>query len=352
MEKQQFHSQKKYDYLVFIGRFQPFHNGHQYVIKKALALADKVILLCGSAFRPRTTRNPFSYDERKEMISACFNEQENKRIIFQPVMDVTYDDNLWVENVKELVRGLVLQSDMTDGTNSNQKIGLIGHKKDHTSFYLKLFPEWDFVPVENFKNINSTDIRNYCFLKRGALSVLSASLPSPIIEFLDIFSQSEAYDYLAKEADFIVKSKSNQDGSDAQLMLNVIVASSGRLLLHKRDEQPGIGLYALPGGCVVEGERLLASAIDITKSILSMGIADDVLYESLRLKDVFDNPKRSELGRVIAHVFYFSLADDIVDNTSLSIDSDNYEWVSVDSLDSSNMYQDHFFILKKCLVIE
>ena len=352
MEKQQFHLQKQYDYLVFIGRFQPFHNGHQHVVKKALSLADKVILLCGSAFRPRTIRNPFSYDERRGMISACFSESENKRIIFRPVMDVTYDDNLWVKNVKEIVSDLVLQISKNDRLSANQRIGLIGHKKDHTSFYLKLFPEWGFVSVENFRRINSTDIRDHCFMKRGALSMLAASLPTPIIEFLDIFSRSDGYNYLSSEAEFITSSESCGDSAGVQLVLNVIVESSGKLLLYKRSEQPGVGLYALPEGSVAEGKRLLASAIDIAKSVLPMGVSDDVLYESFRLKDVFDSPKRSELGRVISHVFYFGLPDGAADDASPPAVSSNYEWITIDSLDSEIMYQDHFFILRKCLVFE
>ncbi|MGH1560634.1 adenylyltransferase/cytidyltransferase family protein [Caulobacter segnis] len=42
----------RYDYLVLIGRFQPFHNGHLAVLRHALRLADKVIVLVGSAGQP------------------------------------------------------------------------------------------------------------------------------------------------------------------------------------------------------------------------------------------------------------------------------------------------------------
>ena len=39
----------QYDYLVFIGRFQPFHLGHKSVVDEALKLAENVIMLIGSA---------------------------------------------------------------------------------------------------------------------------------------------------------------------------------------------------------------------------------------------------------------------------------------------------------------
>ena len=61
----------RFDYLVLIGRFQPFHNGHLAVLQHALRLADKVIVLVGSAGQPRTTRNPFNAGERAVMIRAA-----------------------------------------------------------------------------------------------------------------------------------------------------------------------------------------------------------------------------------------------------------------------------------------
>ena len=62
---------KHYKYLVFIGRFQPFHCGHKAVIDEALQRADNVIMLIGSANLPRSLRNPFSVDERTAMIKGC-----------------------------------------------------------------------------------------------------------------------------------------------------------------------------------------------------------------------------------------------------------------------------------------
>jgi bifunctional NMN adenylyltransferase/nudix hydrolase len=47
-----------FDALVFIGRFQPFHAGHLAVVQHALSQSDRVLLLCGSARQPRSTRNP------------------------------------------------------------------------------------------------------------------------------------------------------------------------------------------------------------------------------------------------------------------------------------------------------
>ncbi len=57
------------DVLVFMGRFQPLHIGHQFVIDQALQRADHVILLVGSANVARNPRNPFTVEERIGMIA-------------------------------------------------------------------------------------------------------------------------------------------------------------------------------------------------------------------------------------------------------------------------------------------
>jgi bifunctional NMN adenylyltransferase/nudix hydrolase len=59
---------KKYDTLVLIGRFQPFHNAHLLLASRATALAKNLVFICGSANQPFTYKNPFTFDERSTMI--------------------------------------------------------------------------------------------------------------------------------------------------------------------------------------------------------------------------------------------------------------------------------------------
>jgi bifunctional NMN adenylyltransferase/nudix hydrolase len=103
------------DALVFIGRFQPFHNGHKAVIDAALEQAKEVVVVVGSSFAARNIRNPFTFQERKAMIEACFTEPQhftydgaqgrNKtpRIKVVPVSDFPYDDNKWVNAIQKIV---------------------------------------------------------------------------------------------------------------------------------------------------------------------------------------------------------------------------------------------------------
>ncbi|MBU1151931.1 nicotinamide-nucleotide adenylyltransferase [Patescibacteria group bacterium] len=53
---------------LFIGRFQPLHNGHLQVIKDILKKNDHLIIVIGSAQNPKDQRNPYTAGERFEMI--------------------------------------------------------------------------------------------------------------------------------------------------------------------------------------------------------------------------------------------------------------------------------------------
>ena len=61
-------SNKKYDTIVYIGRFQPLHNAHVEIIRRAKSLADNLVIIIGSANQPRTYKNPFTTEERVAMI--------------------------------------------------------------------------------------------------------------------------------------------------------------------------------------------------------------------------------------------------------------------------------------------
>ena len=81
-----------YDTLIYIGRFQPFHRGHLHMVQGALAHADHLIILCGSADVARSSRNPWTVAEREAMIRAALTPEENARITLRPIHDDPYHD--------------------------------------------------------------------------------------------------------------------------------------------------------------------------------------------------------------------------------------------------------------------
>ena len=53
---------------LFVGRFQPFHNGHIHAIGEILEESDELIIVVGSAQMSHEPDNPFTAGERLEMI--------------------------------------------------------------------------------------------------------------------------------------------------------------------------------------------------------------------------------------------------------------------------------------------
>lgn len=58
---------------VILARFQPIHNGHLELIKKATSENDEVVIFIGSADK-MNARNPIPYNLRKELVVEALNE--------------------------------------------------------------------------------------------------------------------------------------------------------------------------------------------------------------------------------------------------------------------------------------
>jgi len=83
---------------LFIGRFQPFHNGHFEAIKKLLKKYKEVVVVIGSSEDSFTKENPFTCGERVDMIRACFPGRDLAKLIVVPVPDLN-DNTVWVDHV-------------------------------------------------------------------------------------------------------------------------------------------------------------------------------------------------------------------------------------------------------------
>jgi nicotinamide-nucleotide adenylyltransferase len=90
---------------LFIGRFQPFHNGHLATVKFALKSVDTLVIVVGSAQKSHEPRNPFTAGERIAMIKAALDADRDfdvRRILIVPVPDVDVHP-LWTQHVDMLV---------------------------------------------------------------------------------------------------------------------------------------------------------------------------------------------------------------------------------------------------------
>lgn len=341
-----------FDYLVFIGRFEPFHNGHAAVARHALGRAKNVIFLIGSADTPRTLRNPWSVAERAVMIQAALDGMGD-RLIIRPLHDHLYNESLWVAGVQRTVADAIRDH----GGDANARVGLIGFDKDASSYYLREFPQWPLVDVQHTEALSATELRRYLFEAggidfHGALLMLRANVPQPVFEMLEAFRKSSpAYTQLVAEYRFIEQYKAAwKDAPYAPTFVttDAVVVHSGHVLLVRRRAEPGKGLWALPGGFVGQSEALLDSCLRELREETRLKIPVAVLKGSLKRQHVFDHPERSQRGRTITHAFHFDFPAGELPDVRGGDDADKARWVPVsEALEMGpKLYEDHLHILE------
>ena len=87
---------------LLIGRFQPFHLGHLDALRFALSKVDKLWIGLGSSNKPLQKNNPFSAEERKEMILSSIDESMKQRIQIYFIPDLE-NHMKWIELIDSLV---------------------------------------------------------------------------------------------------------------------------------------------------------------------------------------------------------------------------------------------------------
>ena len=87
---------------LLIGRFQPFHLGHLDALRFALSKVDKLWIGLGSSNKPLQKNNPFSAEERKEMILSSIDEYMKQRIQIYFIPDLE-NHVKWIELINSLV---------------------------------------------------------------------------------------------------------------------------------------------------------------------------------------------------------------------------------------------------------
>lgn len=87
---------------LFIGRFQPFHNGHLEVLREISRGYEPVIVI-GSAEVSHTVDDPFTAGERYLMIAETLSQEEDiGKFSIIPIMNVNRY-GIWVSHIRTLV---------------------------------------------------------------------------------------------------------------------------------------------------------------------------------------------------------------------------------------------------------
>lgn len=345
---------RQYDYAVFIGRFEPFHHAHKRVIDRALSVADKVIVLIGSACKPRSIKDPFFVEERKVMIRSAFPAATALRLLFGELRDFPYNDERWAREVQTQVCQLVVADNVV--LNSPKSLCLVGHFKDKSTDYLRMFPQWPLIEAPNHEQKNASDLRTLMFdaaeapaEAKGKWMLIEAAVPEGVFAFLQAFAEGAAFAQLAREHVFIKGYKSQF----AQLpyppvfvTVDAVVVHSGHILLIKRGAEPGKGLWALPGGFIDQHELLLDACIRELREETRLKLPEPVLRGSIKGQRVFDKPDRSARGRTITHAYHFDFPSGELPLVKGGDDAAKARWVPLaEFIEMENqVFEDHYGI--------
>ena len=328
---------KKYDTLVLIGRFQPFHNAHLEIIKRSTALCDKLIVITGSAAQPRTYKNPFTSQEREQMIKAATSGLA-LQIIVESNIDTMYNDQAWAVRVQGIVQR---------NTKAGDKIAIIGHKKDESSFYLDMFPQWGYENVEEIEPLSAVNIRDLFFNWAFNSNFIKNVVPQSTYDFLMNFRRTEEFAQIIREREFLIEHNKQYASLKYPPIFSTadsVVICSGHVLMIKRRAEPGRGLWALPGGYVnaYTDKTVLDAAIRELREETMIKVPAPVLRGSIVDNRVFDAVDRSPRGRIITHCFKIQLPDGELPKVKGSDDAEKARWVPIAEVRSDECFEDHY----------
>lgn len=253
---------------LYIGRFQPFHNGHKDAIEQMANAPDvaRIIIGIGSAQFHDYLDNPFTVDERAEMIKRSLQIEKPYKIV--PIKDI-HDFPKWVPFVERICP----KFDVLYSGNTLVK---------------RLFSERGYEARDlNFNFTRSgTDIRIMMFeedkwqnfVPEGTADVINDEKVRGVERLLELHNRHLRF---AVTSDIILQN------------------ADGRFVFIRRKAEPYKGMLALPGGYVEPGkETTLQAAIREAQEEIGVEIINP------QFLGVYDKPQRDPRGPCITHVFY------------------------------------------------
>lgn len=156
-------------YGMMLGRFQPFHFGHQNIVNEIILSGKKPIILIGSINEDRNVNtNPLTFEERKSLIEIIY---PNNEVEILGIKDMnSWDD--WMNNVIKTIKNARIKIKNVTLFFHNKEIDRLDFEYNNVlytkEFYTKMFEIQDikmqpiaFVDRKDFNiDANGRDIRH------------------------------------------------------------------------------------------------------------------------------------------------------------------------------------------------
>lgn len=177
-----------YDFCICMGRFQPFHCGHLELVKAALNYGRQALILLGSHCAAPSLKNPWSSQERKQIINGCLEAEWRTRVYYIPIPDRATDAQ-WLTEIYLRILNV---------TEKQASIAIVGYNEEGSPYFLTRFPEWHYIEKKRFEGINATDIRA-AYFSQAPETEYCGKLPVGTQNYLRAFKSQPLYQQLCKE---------------------------------------------------------------------------------------------------------------------------------------------------------
>lgn len=357
---------QQYDAVVYRGRFQGFHDAHLSTILLALEHGKKVIVVIGSAGEPRTFyRNPFYAVERIEVIKASLNFNPRRDDISFVEIEDNPSDEVWADNVVASVNrevGRLFEDTSKETRVISYKVAQIGFKKDADCVRdVALFPDWEYISTPHFAPVNGTDVRDILFSDKP-LSFLRGVCPSGTVEFFERFRKTIDFAELMAEKKYVEnyrKAFASLEYEPTFVTGDNVAFQDDTVLLVKRKNHPGKGLWALPAGYFNAADRVTSKGevVKADKTVFDCAVRE--LFEETKanvtkeqLRDavvgnaVFEAEGRDPRGRIVTHVFVYNFDGQEVFDVEAADDADEVRRFHIREVHRRMMYADHYDIVR------
>lgn len=325
---------------VVIMRAQLPTHAHFGLINEAFKAAPHVLVLLGSTNLAPSFKNPFSFEQRREMIQAGLPAIQNMKTAFFALKDMPTDFD-W----EEQVLGAIKRSKRSLGITQESDVTLVAHEKDDSSYYVRNFPQLGLTLVPSFGNYNATDART----KMVTGQSLEGYTPSPVINWIEKNYKANpkepfGFDYIVGQ--YKAAKAFKKDYEDLPHGINFItgdalVVCGSYVLLVQRAGKIGRDQWALPGGFKEPGETIDACITRELNEETKIDVPPRALRQAFKGKDPFNKPDRDPRGDFTTFCGVFIIepnADGSCPEVIPQSDAKNVQWKHIAEIKDMSRY--------------